>query len=302
MNNEETTQGNPEAVDNAVLGSEGDDFFSALEDSVNSMVQEPEKPETQTAATPDYQGSNQTVTNEASVSQGSENTELDNLKKRYSDSSREAQNLRAQLNELKPFVPVLDAMKQDSGLIEHVRGYFKSGGNTPKNIKEQLNLGEDFVMDPDEMVNKPDSDSAKVFNSMVDRIVNQKASQIIAEQDRVDSEQSAKDYLRHQAKDFQQRYNMNDEQFSNFIATAERRFQEKGMTFDDMYTIMNKGAVNQNVANSTKEDMLNQMRNVREMPVSQSSANSQQAKKSDNDNVFDALAGLDGGLDDMFNS
>ena len=93
----------------------------------------------------------------------------------------------------------------------------------------------------------------------------------------------------------------NDE-FSNFVATAEKRFQEKGMTFDDMYTIMNQGTVNQNVANSTKESMLNQMRNVREMPVSQSSANSQQAKESDNDNVFDALAGLDGGLDDMFNS
>ena len=39
MNNEET-QGNPKAVDDAVLGSD-DDFFSALEDSVNSIVQEP---------------------------------------------------------------------------------------------------------------------------------------------------------------------------------------------------------------------------------------------------------------------
>ena len=148
MNNEENTQGNPEAVDNAVLGSDSDDFFSALEDDVNSIVQEPEKPETTTEATLDYQGSNQTVTNEASVSQGSENTELDNLKKRYSDSSREAQNLRAQLNELKPFVPVLDAMKKDSGLVNHVRDYFQNGGEVNKDIKSKLRLGEDFEFDP----------------------------------------------------------------------------------------------------------------------------------------------------------
>ena len=98
MNNEDNTQGNPEAVDNAVLGSEGEDFFSALEDSVNGIVQESEQPEMKTEATSENQSPNQTVTNEAAVSQGSEGTELDNLKKRYSDSSREAQNLRAQLN------------------------------------------------------------------------------------------------------------------------------------------------------------------------------------------------------------
>ena len=140
MNNEENVQGNPEAVDNAVLGSEGDDFFSALEDSVNSMVQDNEKPEAKTEATPDNQGSNN-VAAEAEVSQDSD---LDNIKKRYSDSSREAQSLRAQLNESKPFIPVLDAMKKDSGLVDHVRGYFQEGGAVPKNVKEQLNLGEDF--------------------------------------------------------------------------------------------------------------------------------------------------------------
>ena len=148
MNNEET-QGNPKAVDDAVLGSD-DDFFSALEDKVNNIVQEPEEPTTQAGATPEFQGSN-TATNEAQVSQSSEGTELDNLKKRYSDSSREAQNLRAQLNELKPFVPVLDAMKQDSGLVEHVRNYFDEGGQISDNVKEQLKLDEDFEFDPDDM-------------------------------------------------------------------------------------------------------------------------------------------------------
>ena len=300
MSEENVQQGNPKAVEDSVFGSNSEDFFSALENDVNGAVQEDNKSESSPVNEATSNKSPEVTEQQTQVSP--EPQELVTLKKRYSDSSREAQNLRAQLNELKPFVPVLDAMKKDSGLIEHVRGYFKDGGNAPKNIKEQLNLSEDFVMDPDEMVNKPDSDSAKVFNSMVDNVVRQRANQILAEQDKKDAQENAKDYLREQAQDFQHRHNMSNDEFSNFVATAERRFQEKGMTFDDMYTIMNKGAVNQNIANSTKESMLNQMRNVREMPVSQSSANSQQAKKSDNDNVFDALAGLDGGLDEMFNS
>ena len=39
---EENTQGNPEAVDNSVFGSDSEDFFSALEDDVNSIVQDNE--------------------------------------------------------------------------------------------------------------------------------------------------------------------------------------------------------------------------------------------------------------------
>jgi len=267
---------------------------------VNGAIQEDNKsvssPETKATSTQSPKVNEQ----QTQVSQSSQ--DLNILKKRYSDSSREAQKLRAQLNELKPFVPVLDAMKNDNGLIEHVRDYFDSGGNTPKNIKEQLKLSEDFVFDTDEMINKPDSDSAKVFNSMVDNIVKQRTNQVMAEQDRVNSEEEAKDYLRQQAQDFQHRHNMTNDEFNKFISTAQSRFEQKGMTFDDMYAIMNQGVVNQNVANSTKESMLNQMRNVRDIPVSQSSANSQPEKKSDNDNVFDAIAGLDNGLDSMFDN
>ena len=58
--------------------------------------------------------------------------------------------MRAQLNELKPFMPVLDAMKKDSGLIQHVRGYFEDGGAVPGNVKEQLNLDAADVMIPKE--------------------------------------------------------------------------------------------------------------------------------------------------------
>ena len=299
MNNEESTQGNPEAVDNAVLGSEGDDFFSALEDDVNSIVQEPEKPETQTAATPDYQGSNQTVTNEASVSQGSENTELDNLKKRYSDSSREAQNLRAQLNELKPFVPVLDAMKKDSGLVNHVRDYFQNGGEVNKSVKEQLKLDEDFVFDPDEMISNPESDSRKVFDNMVGNIVNKKADEIVNQQNQEAVNVQQSESVKKQAVEFMKNHGMTEDEFRAFASEAQARVREKGITFEDMYSMINQNKVNANVANATKNDMLNQMKNVRDIPTSISNANNAGKPNNQNDNVFDALLNSDGNIEEL---
>ena len=299
MENEETTQGNPEAVDNAVLGSEGDDFFSALEDSVNSMVQEPEKPETKTEVTPNNQGSNQTVKTEASVSQGSENTELDNLKKRYSDSSREAQNLRAQLNELKPFVPVLDAMKKDSGLVNHVRDYFASGGEVNKDVKSKLKLDEDFQFDPDEMISNPDSDSRKVFDNMVGNIVNKKADEIIQQQQGEANKNNFNVAVKKQAAAFMEKHGMTTDEFRAFTQEAQSRIKQNGITFEDMYTMMNQGKVSQNVANATKNDMLNQMKNVRDIPASVGSANNAGKSNNQNDNVFDALLNSDGNIEEL---
>ena len=299
MENEETTQGNPEAVDNAVLGSEGDDFFSALEDSVNSMVQEPEKPEAKAEVTPDYQGSNQTVETEAAVSQGSEDIELDNLKKRYSDSSREAQNLRAQLNELKPFVPVLDAMKKDSGLVNHVRDYFESGGEVNKDIKSKLKLDEDFQFDPDEMISNPESDSRKVFDNMVGNIVNKKADEIIQQQQGETNKNNFNVAVKKQAASFMEKHGMTADEFRAFTQEAQSRIKQNGITFEDMYTMMNQGKVSQNVANATKNDMLNQMKNVRNIPASVGSANNAGKANNQTDNVFDALLNSDGNIEEL---
>jgi len=299
MNNEENVQGNPEAVDNAVLGSEGDDFFSALEDSVNSMVQEPEKPETKAEVTPDNQGSNQTVTNKAEVSQSSEDIELENLKQRYSDSSREAQNLKAQLNELKPFVPVLDAMKKDSGLVNHVRDYFESGGEINKDIKKQLKLDEDFEFDPDEMISNPDSDSRKVFDNMVGNIVNQKTNLIIGEQTKVAEQQQHSESVKKQAVEFMQKHGMTEDESRAFTDAPQQKIKTNVITFDDMYMMINQGKVNQNVANATKNDMLNQMKNVRDIPTSVSNANNAGKSNNQNDNVFDALLNSDGNIEEL---
>ena len=299
MNNEESIQGNPETVDNAVLGSESDDFFSALEDSVNSMVQEPEKPETQTEATSVNQSSSKTVETKASVSQGSEDAELDNLKKRYSDSSREAQSLRAQLNELKPFVPVLEAMKKDDGLVTHVRDYFENGGKVNKDMKQQLNLDENFQFDPNDMIDNPDSDSRKVFDKMVNNIVNQKANEIMGQQEEANKQQAYNAQVQKQAQEFMAKHGMTQDEFNAFTQEANARIKQRGITFDDMYLMVNQSNVSKNVASSTKEDMLNQMKNVRDIPTSVGGANNAGKPNNENDAAFDALLNSDGNIEEL---
>ena len=298
MDLENSTQGNstglPESSEQKMFDSKGDDFFDALEQDVNSMVQD--TPVTEAEVTPGQQGSNN-VTAEA---EGSQNTEVDNLKKRYSDSSREAQSLRAQLNELKPFIPVLDAMKQDSGLVSHVRDYFESGGDVPGNVKEQLKLDEDFEFDTDEMVTDPESKSRQVFDTMVDKVVQKRANEIL-QSERANAQQAQqKVALRKQAEEFKERHGMTEDEFKTFVSEAQNKFSKEALSFDDMYMLVNKNKVNQNVANATKQDMLNQMKNVRDIPVSQGSSNNAGVASNPNNDVFDALLNSDGNIDELF--
>ena len=99
-----------------------------------------------------------------------------------------------------------------------------------------------------------------------------------------------------EAKDFQERHNMTPEQFQTMMAAAGKR----RITLDDIYHLLNKDKVNQNVANNTKDDMLKQMKNVRNIPTSASGTNSAQVQSSPDNDVFDKIVGSDGDVDNLF--
>ena len=293
MSDEMTKSGNPEqeTAEDAVFGST-DAFFDALDDGVNGMVSE-EKSETVAEETPQQVDPNN--------ANGQTQVPDKAYEKRYEDSSREAQRLKAQLDQLKPFVPVLDAMKKDSGLVDHVRGYFQNGGEVPDNVKEQLKLEEDFMFDTEDLVSNPDSDSRKVFNAMVDKVVNKRASEILNREKQENVVHARKQRTRAMAHDFMKRSGMNQDQFADFVIAAKKRFSTQPLSFDDMYSIMNQQNVNKNVANATKEDMLSQMKNVRSIPTSQSGSNNAgDGSSNPNDSIFDTLLDVDGNLDNMF--
>ena len=271
-------------------GSEG--FFEQLDSEVNGgIIDDTEVTQSQPSGseqvthTKQDDGSN-------NVEQSADSTDW---KKRYEDSSREAVRLTEQYKTVEPFVPVLEAMKNDSGLVDHVRDYLVNGGKPAKSIQEQLNLDEDFVFDANDITD-PDSDSAKLMNAHVDKMVQGRVNQMLsAEQARAQEIQQIKARTTEEQA-FKERNNMSEEQFAAFKEKAQKHI----MTLDDVNYLLNRDANNTNVANSTKKDMLNQMKNVRNIPTSASGANNQDPGRSESDDVFDAIKGLDEGVDNLF--
>jgi len=296
------SQGNPEIGMEAdtfdqveAQSNEGSEtFFNDLEQQVNGGIID----ETAEVTQQEISGSDQVTHNTENV--GSENVGLstDNgtdWKKRYEDSSREAIKLSEQYKSVEPFVPVLQAMKNDSGLVDHVRDYLKSGGKPAQSVQEQLGLDEDFVFDANDITD-PDSDSAKVMNAHVDSMVQQRVGQMLNVE-----KQRAQQVHQTQARAaeetaFMQKNNMTEDQFNGFKEQAQKHV----MTLDDVNYLLNRNQNNTNVANSTKTDMLNQMKNVRNMPTSASGANSQGQERSQSDEVFDMINGFDSDVDNLF--
>ena len=290
------TAGNPEIssaneVENEVFGS-SEGFFEALEEDVNGIIADSNTEATQQTVDTEQVTQQQTV--------GSNNVGWDDdgnpYKKRYQDSSREAVKLRERYKEVEPFVPVLDAMKNDSGLVEHVRDYLVNGGNTPKSVQEHLGLDEDFMFDANEAMTDPDSDSAKVLNAQVDKVVQHRVGQIY-QAEKANAVKVQRD-ARQQTmeRDFIKKKGMSDEQFATFKEAAQNHV----LTLDDIDYLLNRDQANANVVQSTKNDMLTQMKNVRNIPTTASGANSQTEEKNPDDTLFDGILGLDGDLDNLF--
>lgn len=296
----EKTQGNPEIgmqadsfdTADALEGSGSENFFNDLDNQVNGGIVD-------TEVTPNQQSDPKQVTH-VNNEEGSNNVAQSNnstdWEKRYTDSSREAVKWRDKYQQVEKFVPVLDAMKEDSGLVDHVRNYLVEGGAPAKSIQEKLKLDEDFQFDQQEAMTNPDSDSAKVMNAHVDSLVQNRVGEMVeTEQQRAQQIYAAKQ-AEQKELDFKQKNNMNDEQFAAFKDQAKNHI----MTLDDINTILNKDTAAKNVASSTKQEMLNQMKNVRSMPTSASGANSQGEVVTEDRNVFNSILGNSTNVDNLF--
>jgi hypothetical protein len=255
------------------------DFFAELDQSVNGGIQDKQE-----LSQPTSEQSDNTQMSPSEVQ-----PQDDVLQKRYSDSSREAKKLNGQLKEIEPYMPILDAMREDPNLIQHVRNYFEGGGQAPQTMSERLNLPEDFEFDADEAFSKNDSDSAKVLGATVDGIVQRRLGQALQGQ-KVENQRLAKETA------FKQKHNMSDEEWANFVDFAK----SKSLELEDIYYLKNRENRDANIANSTREQMAQQMRKTQQQPTSLASAGSIATEKSADDSVFDAIVGLDSDLESAF--
>ena len=247
-----------------------EDFFSQLDRQVMGEVVEQPNVEAQVEQTTPIQ--------DPVAEQNTEQVSVD-WEKRYSDSSREAKRLNNQLQDLEPYMPLLNAMKEDPNLISHVRGYFEGGGSAPRSVKEQLGLDEDFVFDYDDALSNPDSQSAKLFNATVDGVVQRRLGDFARKQ----SEQSRR---ASEETSFKSKHNVSDEDYNDLMSYAKSH----KLTLEDVYYLKNRDNRDNEVANNTRNEVIQQMKNVRQMPTSvASSGNTQREEKSIDDAVFDKL-------------
>jgi len=257
------------------------EFFESLDQSVNGGIQNETELTQSTSDTSDN--------TQMSPSEVQPQDDNDVLQKRYSDSSREAKKLNGQLKEIEPYMPILDAMREDPNLIQHVRNYFEGGGQAPQTMTERLNLPEDFVFDADEAFSENNSDSAKVLGATVDGIVQRRLNQALQGQ-KAENQRLTKEAA------FKQKHNMSDEEWSTFVDFAK----SKSLELDDIYYLKNRENRDANIADSTREQMAQQMRKTQEQPSSLASAGSIATEQSADDSVFDAIAGLDSELESAF--
>ena len=269
-------------VQSAVMDMDSNDFFETLDRQVNgAILDEPSQPTSEI--------SDNTQTSPNAEVQSEVSNEVDTLQKRYGDSSREAKRLNGKLSEIEPYMPILDAMREDPNLITHVRNYFEGGGQTPQTMTEKLNLDEDFTFDADDAFSQPESDSAKVLSSTIDGIVQRRLNGALQGQ-KVENQKLAKE------TDFRSRHEMNDEQWSNFTEFAK----SKSLELDDIYYLMNRKNRDGKIADNVRQEVHNKMREVQQQPGTLATQGSTAVEQSPDDSVFDAILGSTNELEKAF--
>ena len=269
-------------IQGAVMDMNTEDFFEALDSQVNgAIIDEPSQPTSEQ--------SDNTQTSPNVEVQEEVSNEVDTLQKRYSDSSREAKRLNGKLSELEPYMPILDAMREDPNLITHVRNYFEGGGQTPQTMTEKLNLDEDFAFDADDAFSQPESDSAKVLGATIDGIVQRRLNGALQGQ-RAENQKLAKE------TDFRSRHELNDEQWEEFVGFAK----SKSLELDDIYYLMNRKNRDGKIADNVRQEVHNKMREVQQQPGTLATQGSTAVEQSPDDSVFDAILGETNELEEAF--
>jgi len=263
------------------------DFFESLDREVNGMildddsVGEVEERETQQKADP-------------SVDAQPDDHQHD-WEKRYKDSSREARKIKEQLDEYSQYGPLLNRLKEDTGMVDAIKHYVDNG-NKPEDVRQALDLPEDFVFDLDEAVTNPGSMSGKALEHSISGIVDHRVNNKLQHEKQSREEETLKGRQAQEAGEFKKSYGVSDNEYDDMMNWAN----EHTTSLEDIYYLKNRGQRDQKVAKGAKEDVLKQMKSVRSIPGSVSNKNTVKTERKHEDEVFDALKDVDSGLDGLF--
>ena len=284
---------NSASVQDAVMGADSDNFFDDLEKQVNKGIYDEAVDEGNTTAPEQATPPSKVVSKSNGVDYESDDNPY---KKRYSDSSREAQKLAAKSRENEPYDAIINVMKKDPQLVDTVKDYLEHGPKE-RSLKEEIGIPDDFVFDPDEAFANPDSSSAKVFDKAVERVV---ADRLKESEHKVAKTLQARDnkqVVKEEAYAWMKKNNVSEKEFEGMMKQAT---QHK-INYDDIYMILNKDKVKGNIAKNTKKGMAEQMKNVRSVPQTASGTGSADVSDiTDEDRIFNTIKDMD--KDSLFDS
>ena len=270
--------------------TEGSDaFFDSLEQQVNGQIHDGDEEPTQ----PDTEQVTQMTPADTGNEEVNWRDEAQTLKDRYSSSTREAQRLKEENNTLQYYAkyqPLIDHLSANPESVQALREHISSPSDPIKQF------GEDFVFDAHEAMTDPKSDSSKALKQMIDSEADKRVNQRLSQEMTKNKQALENVNKQNEMTDFMQRSNLNEDQMTAMQDWAEQRT----LTFDDIHYLMNREQAATNVANNTKQEMLNQMQAVRNIPTSASNANSAPDQRSPDDADFDILKGMDEGAENLF--
>jgi len=290
-----------EEVMDTIVEDSNADFFDAIETQVNGAIQDAPTEQAEEPApeqvTPEVDTSPREVPQDLNW-----DDEGNPYKVRYSDSTREAQRLKAEssakdekLTKLEPYESLINVLEQDAELVNVVRGYLDKG--TKPNMKESLNLGDDFVFDMDEAISDQNSKSAQVFNTYVDKVASKRVNDTISTERQKAKQAAQKRNMHNQTKQFVKANEMNEGQFKELSDWA----QTHQLSWDDIHYLKNRDKANAKIANNSKQQVLDQMKTVKSTPATASSTGGETPGEGDhNDAIFDLIQKADNNLENVF--
>ena len=272
-----------------------DDFFADLDKSVNAGILSDTAEETTKDPTLVAKSGSSDSNKSESKTVEELQKEINILSKRYEGSSSEGKKLNKLVTDVKPFLPLLDAMRKDPNLTQHIEGYFEGGGQA-KTIQQRLGLPEEFVYDSDEAMTDPTSDSAKLLKATINEAVRGELSTGLKAQ----REQDKRQKLVEKRKEEEQAFK--DEHPDENWDEMEEFMNEHVLSLEDIKLIKDRDSRDSTISDSVRKAQMDKMKKTQNVPSSlASTASSAGDSKSPGERLVGLLNSLDS-VDSVFNN
>jgi hypothetical protein len=279
------------------LGLDMSEYMALLDKQVSGSIydNEPVAEATQTSSVDDPAPSKPEVSAEVAEIR----KDLERLSKSYSDSSREAQRLaqeNKQLKQYEEYIPILDEMRRDPDLVNHVSNYLE-GNNETERVATRLGLAEDFIYDEREAMDNPKSDSAKVLKTVVGDVVKENLARererIRKEVDRV----RMQDTFDRQRASVAEKYNLSLKDTDELDGWAKNH----ALNYEDIYWLKNRDSRDQEIARNAVDEVREKSRQMAATPKSLASKGSgEQLPANPDKEIFEGILKQMGGMQSVF--